>query len=130
MNEKKIKHLEMIQNIIDRIARNSFLLKGWSVTLISAIFVLANKNTNKNIVVLAYFPTIMFAILDIYYLRLERLFRKLYNHVATLNEKQVDFLMDFSKYKKDVSIISVLFSPSIFIFYFVLLASIYLIRFI
>ena len=34
--EKKIKHLEMIQAVIVRMGNNSFLLKGWSVTLISA----------------------------------------------------------------------------------------------
>ena len=33
--EKKIKHLEMIQGVINRMAGNSFALKGWSVTLIA-----------------------------------------------------------------------------------------------
>jgi hypothetical protein len=32
----KIKHLEMIQAVISRLANNSFLLKGWSITLVSA----------------------------------------------------------------------------------------------
>ena len=35
--EDKYKHLEMIQNIIQRMATNSFMLKGWAVTLIVAI---------------------------------------------------------------------------------------------
>jgi len=38
--EAKIKHLELIQTVISRMARNSFILKGWGVTLISAIFAL------------------------------------------------------------------------------------------
>jgi len=36
--EKKLKHLEMLQGVINRMANNSFLLKGWSVVLISALF--------------------------------------------------------------------------------------------
>lgn len=27
--EAKIKHLEFIENVIERMARNSFMLKGW-----------------------------------------------------------------------------------------------------
>lgn len=36
--ESKIKHLEMIQGIINRMASNSFYLKGWAVTLVAGIF--------------------------------------------------------------------------------------------
>jgi len=32
MMENKIKHLEMLQNVIARMASNSFIIKGWSVT--------------------------------------------------------------------------------------------------
>lgn len=46
--EDKYKHLEMIQNIIQRMATNSFMLKGWAVTLIVAIFALADKDMNQN----------------------------------------------------------------------------------
>ena len=40
------KHLELIQGVITRLAQNSFLLKGWSVTLVAAILTLASKNPN------------------------------------------------------------------------------------
>ena len=40
MMEVKLKHLEMIQAVITRMAKNSFLLKGWSITLTAAIFAL------------------------------------------------------------------------------------------
>mgnify|MGYP000831934822 CR=1 FL=1 len=42
--DAKTKHLELLQIIIQRIANNSFLLKGWTVTLIVAIFTLASKD--------------------------------------------------------------------------------------
>ena len=44
--ENKIKHLEMLQNTITRMSGNSFLLKGWTVTLMTGIFVLSDKDSN------------------------------------------------------------------------------------
>ena len=80
-DEHRIKHLEFIQSVITRMAHNSFLLKGWSVTLVAAIFVLAAKDANEAYAVLAFFPGLAFWGLDAYYLRQERLFRKLYDAV-------------------------------------------------
>ena len=39
--ERKGKHLEFIQGTVNRLSTNSFLLKGWSVVLVSALFALA-----------------------------------------------------------------------------------------
>ena len=38
--EKIVKHLEMIQAVINRLGNNSFLLKSWSMTVIVAAAVL------------------------------------------------------------------------------------------
>lgn len=46
--EKKFKHLDLIQGIINRMASNSFMLKGWAVTLMVGIFALASKDTDKD----------------------------------------------------------------------------------
>ena len=34
--DRKIKHLEFIQGVINRLASDSFRMKGWSVVLVSA----------------------------------------------------------------------------------------------
>ena len=94
--EKKQAHLEMIQGVVNRLAQNSFLLKGWSVILVSALFALAANNTNELFIYLAYFPAIAFWILDGYFLWQERLFRTLYDHVRLLEEAEIDFSMDTS----------------------------------
>lgn len=47
MVDYKVPHLEMIQGVINRMARNSFALKGWAVTLVAGIFALSSKNTDK-----------------------------------------------------------------------------------
>ncbi|WP_180230851.1 hypothetical protein [Bacillus cereus] len=37
-NDNKHKHFEMIQGVITRMGSNSFIIKGWSVTSIGAMY--------------------------------------------------------------------------------------------
>lgn len=101
--ESKLKHLEMIQGVINRMAGNSFLLKGWSVTLISALFALAAKDSNQFFVYLAYFPCLAFWSLDGYFLWQERMYRKLYQEVTKLEADKIDFSLNAEKFKSEVS---------------------------
>ncbi len=95
--ENKYKHMEMIQNVINRMAANSFSLKGWAVTLIAGIFALASKDADKKYFFVAYIPIVVFWLLDSYYLFQERLYRALYNKVRKLNENEIDFDMNANK---------------------------------
>jgi hypothetical protein len=99
--EEKIAHLEFIQQVIKRMSTNSFLIKGWSVALVSAILAVAatNKDLEPLLVLIAYFPASVLWILDGYYLYQERLFKKLYDDVRTPNTAVGDFSMDVSKYR-------------------------------
>ena len=101
--ENKRAHLEMIQAVVNRMSINSFLLKGWSVVLVSALFALAAGGPQRMFVYLAYFPAIAFWVLDGYFLRQERLFRKLYDRVRHFDGQQVDFSMDTSVVCGEVS---------------------------
>lgn len=96
--ESKLKHLEMIQAVITRMAGNSFLLKGWSVTLVAALFALAAANANHAFVFLGYFPVFVFWLLDGFYLGQERKFRNLYDHVRDLDADDVDFSMSTKRF--------------------------------
>lgn len=115
----KHKHLEFIQASISRMSGNLFLLKGWSVTLIAALFALAAKDTNKAYIVVAYFPLFIFWFLDGYFLSMERRFRSLYEHVRQLKEEDIDFSMNTEPYKSDPrnQWISTLFSRTLFPYY-------------
>lgn len=94
----------MIQAVITRMAGNSFLIKGWSITLVAALFALSAANADADFAYLAYFPAFMFWVLDAYFLRQERLFRKLYDHVRSLEEgAPVDFSMDTSPFETQVA---------------------------
>lgn len=97
--ENKHFHMEMIQGIINRMANNSFMLKGWAVTLVAGIFVLASKDTDKMYFLIAYIPIILFWILDSYYLNLERLYRKLYDKVCSLDNEKTNYSMSVSEFK-------------------------------
>lgn len=95
--ENKRAHLEMILGIINRMAGNAFLIKGWTITLVAALFALAQKETNPVFMYLAYIPAFVFWGLDGYYMWQERLFRKLYDKVRLMDEKDIDFSMDTSQ---------------------------------
>lgn len=92
--ENKHKHLDYIQGVINRMASNSFALKGWAVTLIAGIFVLAGKDTDQMYFLVAYIPIIVFWGLDAFYLLQERLYRALYNKVRIMDENEIDFNMN------------------------------------
>ena len=79
--EDQVKHLEMIQVVINRLAGNTFLIKGWTVTFVTAILVLAVGQKSWAVAVLAAVGATVFGVLDAYYLRLERMFRCLYQQV-------------------------------------------------
>lgn len=71
-------------------AGNSFLIRGWSITLVSALFALAAKDSNHSFVVISYFPCVIFWLLDAYYLSQERKFRSLYNSVRLATSTTFD----------------------------------------
>lgn len=73
------RHLELIQATIGRMANNSFLLRGWNVTLAAGLFALAAKDSNSSLALIALFPAFAFWGLDAYYLCHERAYRKLYD---------------------------------------------------
>ena len=96
-SESKIKYLEMIQGVINRLANNSFMLKGWAVTLVAGIFVLASKDTDKLYLLVAFIPAIFFWFLDSYYLRQERLYRSLYEKVIADDKGVTTFSLKAKK---------------------------------
>jgi tetrahydromethanopterin S-methyltransferase subunit G len=112
-------------------AKNSFALKGWTVTLISAMFALAAKDVNRSFVILAYFPVIMFWILDSYYLSQEKYFIAIYNEVRKKSESSIDFSMKSETTKWNLyTWIESSISPTIGIFYGLIIILLIVIMFI
>lgn len=100
--EAKLKHLDFAQAVINRMAGNSFLIKGWSVTLVSAVFAIAVKDGNPGLVPVAYLPVFAFWFLDAYFLRQERMYRKLYDVVRLKDESAIDFDLNATAFAAEV----------------------------
>ena len=79
-----IEYFKILQNTITRMAQNSFLIKAWSITIIAGISVLTFSFINTLIFAVLIGVIIVFWIMDSYYLRLEKLYRKLYEKVVNI----------------------------------------------
>ena len=97
--QQKLKHLEFIQGVINRLATNSFQMKGWSVVLVAAILVLLARESKLHAAYIALLPIVVFWALDGYFLWQERLYRALYDHVRTLDKSQIDFSMNVTPFR-------------------------------
>jgi uncharacterized membrane protein len=120
--EAKIKHLEFIQAAINRMAGNSFLLKGWSVTLTSALLAVSVKEANRHYFYISLAVLVLFWLLDSFYLSRERRFIGLYNHVRKTTEEVIDFSMDPRPYGRKCNWVVSAFSTTLLVFYGGLLA--------
>lgn len=121
--DNKIKHLEFIQSTITRMNQNSFQIKGWMITIVSALLALYARSEKKLYIFIAIVPAIVFWFLDAYYLQQERRFRGVYNDVADLSAENNrvnvrEFEMPIQKYKGGkYCYFRVLFSKTIFPLY-------------
>lgn len=129
--ESKIGYLTLIQGVINRMGQNSFLLKGWSVTLIAALFVLSSKDSNNVFLLVTYFPALMFWFLDAFFLTQEKLYRKLYKKIANNNNVDIDFSLDTENLNTDNYLyIKTLFSKTIILFHGLIIGILFLVAFI
>lgn len=117
LKDYMLKEVDLIQNIIKRMASSSFMIKGWTITLVVATLLLKDDNSK---VLIAYIPLIVFWYLDSYFLWQERMYRKLYNWVIVNRLKTDEHLLDMNAYRfsSEVnSVIRVMFSKTLFCFY-------------
>lgn len=124
-DEKLAKHVELVQGVINRMASNSFFLKGWSVTLVAGLFALAASGGNWSYSVLGLLPSLSFWWLDAYYLRQERLFRKLHDAVRRGELESDLYGMNTAKYAGHVpGLVSTAFSKSVLALHGVVVATV------
>ena len=64
-------------------AQNSFVIKGWMITIVVGLFLFLQNDNLQNNFLIYLFPIIGFWLLDSYYLWQERLYRKLYGSVIS-----------------------------------------------
>ncbi len=118
--------LKLVQGVINRMGTNSFLIKGWAITLIVATLLLKGNSYQFFI---AFLPWLLFWVLDAYFLRLEKLYRRLYDWLRENRLKTKDYLFDLNnknlekRFGKDVDcFVQVMFSNTLIAFYMLLFA--------
>jgi hypothetical protein len=102
LTAEQIKHLEFIQAVVGRLGNGSFLIKGWTLTLVTAFFGFSTNKLSWRLAAIALVPVVGFWLLDTYFLRQERLFRKLYDEVRTPSSSVPPFSMDTRPYTAEV----------------------------
>jgi len=91
-----LKEIDIIQDIIRRMAFNSFMIKGWAITLVVVTLLL--KGTGYQVWI-AFIPLLVFWFLDAYFLWQERMYRKLYDWVIKNRLKTDEYLFDMNAYR-------------------------------
>ncbi len=120
--EAKIKHLEFIQITIDRMAGNSFLLKGWAITVVAGLIAFGFKDLDCRYIFISLSVLFFFWVLDGYYLHQEKLFRKLFELVCKKKNNEINFSMKTDKSGQVKNWFNCLFSITSGVFYGGLLA--------
>jgi len=124
LREYLLKETEIVQSIISRMANNSFLIKGWSVTLVVASLLFKGVFYHHFV---ALIPWLIFWWYDAYFLRLEKLYRKLYDWLINNRLDADKFLLDMAKdrleerFGNEVPCLSqIAFSKTLVVFYGIL----------
>jgi hypothetical protein len=92
-DDYRIKHLELIQAVITRLASYQFLLRGWALTVAGVFLGFAVNNKEWRLALVSLAPTVTFWGLDMYFLRNERLFRALFKRVREFDVRIEPFFM-------------------------------------
>lgn len=116
-----MEYLQMIQEPICRMSTISAIFKGFAATIVAGISAITYASTNMWVLGLSFLPVLAFAVLDIYYLKLERKFRFLFEQVRK-DEHEIDFSMKLTNDPLEIiaakaTLRDCIKSPSIYLFY-------------
>ncbi|MGL6065257.1 MAG: hypothetical protein ACRC0S_09295 [Fusobacteriaceae bacterium] len=120
--DKIVAELNLIQIQIQRMAGNSFIIKGWYTTFMSAFIIYIFTKNDFSLMFIGIFPILGCLMYDCYFLHLENLYREKYSWIIN-NINNNNFLFDLDPYKKEMLNKPILwrnifFSKPIIAFYF------------
>jgi len=107
----KHKEMDMIQDIIKRMAANSFQVKTWMMSIVTAILAFKNEDIFSGgkdcnhaglwISLVLLFPVVMFWYLDAFFLQTERLYRQVYKWVIANRPITNEYLYDLNTFIRE-----------------------------
>lgn len=106
MDDKTLKHLEFVQNTINRMSTNSFIIKGWVITLVGIIlginklpgnfiFEYAHYNFPIEMVVILVI-IILFWLINAYFLQQERRYISIYSKTIEQFNSNNSLILDMN----------------------------------
>lgn len=122
------KEIDLIQACINRMAQNSFLVKGWMISLVAIIIALLPETVEVDIRVMcivAFSVTICFWYLDGFFLKMEKLYRRKYAWVIKNRMQTSEFAYDLDPHNcntwegenAEPNLITVMFSGTLLVLY-------------
>ncbi|MFC8298358.1 hypothetical protein [Micromonospora orduensis] len=107
-------YLQMIQSVITRLSAQSTAVKTWCVTVTAALLGFGAKADTIVVVFIAFYVIVAFAVLDAYYLCLERAYRALYRDAV--GQTTASWILTIERTRM-ADVVSAIRSPSIVLIY-------------
>lgn len=111
-HENLHKELDLIQDIIKRMAQNSFQVKAWLIAILSALVVLESKaifaqaaldkTFSIKMNIFLFLPILCFWYLDAFFLSTEKLYRELYKWVVKYRPHTDAYQYDLNTFTRTV----------------------------
>ncbi|MBQ2815888.1 hypothetical protein IJD15_02400 [bacterium] len=97
------KEIDLIQSCITRMANNSFLIKGWLVSLIAVGFALLPETFNmRALCIISLLVCLCFWYLDGFFLKMEKLYRWKYEWVISNRLTTEDYSYNLNPYESNM----------------------------
>jgi len=102
-NETMLKEIDLIQSCIKRMGQNSFMVKGWALTLNGLVMgVLSDKGNPLVTQIICMISIFCFWGLDAFFLRTEKLYRWKYEWVIKRRSSTMDYAYDLDPYNENM----------------------------
>lgn len=102
-NQIMLKEIDLIQSCISRMAQNSFIVKGWAISLLAVVFALLPENFDITLLCyLGIVVTLCFWYLDAFFLRTEKLYRWKYEWVIAKRLECANSCYDLNPYNSSM----------------------------
>jgi hypothetical protein len=117
LDPDRLKHVEFIQAAIIRLGNNSFLIKGWALTLAAGFLALSSSRMSWEVAASGVVPLLCFWFLDGYFLRQERLFRRLYDDARRPDSSVEVLSMNVAPYLSENPLRAAILSGTLVLFH-------------
>lgn len=135
LNDVLLKEIDLIQACINRMAQNSFMIKGWTISLVAVVLALLPESFDlTGLCFIGIVATICFWYLDAFFLRTEKLYRWKYDWILANRLTTNEYCYDLNPYnskmwltngdgsqKEAPSIVKVMFTKTLIPIYLPLL---------